>query len=252
MRDPRSQFGPTAEKYLTSAVHSDASALQHLVEITQPHGGIWIDVATGAGHTAFTFSPYVDRMIATDITEQMLHVVKRTAKERNLENIQCCFAEAGTLPFQTGSLDGVCCRLGAHHFPDPTFFVREAARVLKPGGTLLLVDTIGVEGDDGADAALQHFETIRDPSHKRNLRTREWKELITSVGLTVRHDEEHTKHLETEDWMERMRVSDSDKTILRQMLSDSSDALREYLAPRRDEEGRSWFTLWETAIVASA
>ncbi|HEY3781001.1 MAG TPA: methyltransferase domain-containing protein, partial [Fimbriimonadaceae bacterium] len=143
MLDPRKQFGPAAEKYLSSAVHSNPDALSRIVEIVQPKGGIVVDIATGAGHVAYAFAPYVDRVIATDITPDMLRVTKKAAEERGRDNLDVLFAIAEYLPFQNQTLDGITCRLGAHHFTNVHSFVRESARALKQGGWLVIADTIG-------------------------------------------------------------------------------------------------------------
>src|SRR5215831_6610108 len=69
------QFGANAAKYATSRPHAQGASLSRLVEMVAPKA-YWraIDVATGAGHTAFAFAPHVAHVIASDLTVQMLHV----------------------------------------------------------------------------------------------------------------------------------------------------------------------------------
>jgi ubiquinone/menaquinone biosynthesis C-methylase UbiE len=71
------QFGANADKYAMSAVHARGESLARLVELTQPHSD-WatLDVSTGAGHTALTFAPHVARVIAVDLTHEMLTTVR--------------------------------------------------------------------------------------------------------------------------------------------------------------------------------
>src|SRR2546423_6946618 len=139
MRDPRTSFEPVAASYLTSAVHSNPNALDRMIEVVQPKGGVVVDVATGAGHTAYAFAPHVDRVIATDITDSMLKLTRNTAMERGIENMDFAYALAENLPFQSGAITGLTCRMGAHHFNDVPRFVKETFRALKPGGWFLLV-----------------------------------------------------------------------------------------------------------------
>src|ERR1043166_7031940 len=56
------QFGATARSSLTSKPHARGKRLDRLVELTQPQPG-WhvLDVATGAGHTAYPFAPPAGR-----------------------------------------------------------------------------------------------------------------------------------------------------------------------------------------------
>ena len=132
-----------------------------------------LDVATGAGHTALAFAPLVERVVASDITDEMLAQAAKLAAARGLTNVETAHAEAGELPFADASFDLVTCRLAAHHFPDPAAFVAAAWRVLKPGGTFALVDNVGPDaarmpaGDARRDPrcrhALQHLRGAARP-----------------------------------------------------------------------------------------
>src|SRR5690242_9073445 len=115
--DPRTIFGPAAERYATSAVHSNPTALSKLVELARPKGGRLLDIATGSGHTAHAFAPNVERIVASDFTPQMLQVCRREALAKGMTNIDVCLANAQVLPFQDQSFDAVTCRLAPHHFP---------------------------------------------------------------------------------------------------------------------------------------
>ena len=74
------QFGKTAASYLTSTPHALGKSLQRLVDLTAPQKS-WraLDVATGGGHVAYTFAPHVERMWATDITQEMIDMVRGEA-----------------------------------------------------------------------------------------------------------------------------------------------------------------------------
>jgi ubiquinone/menaquinone biosynthesis C-methylase UbiE len=248
MRDPRTSFEPVAASYLTSAVHSNPTALDRMVQVVRPNGGVVVDAATGAGHAAYSFASYVDRVIATDITPSMLKLTRQTADERGIKNLDVCFALAEELPFQSGRLTGVTCRMGAHHFNDVPRFVAETHRALKSGGWLLIVDTIG-DDDDDADEQVDHLERVRDPSHRRNYRTFEWKNFATRAGFMVEHTEESWKDIEVEDWMERMRVSDSDRTHLRELVDSAKGKFADYLKPET-KDGKKYFHLKEMLLFA--
>ena len=60
--------------------------------------------------------PYVPRMWATDITQEMLDMVKGEAAKRGLANIRTAYAKAEALPFEDESFDLVTCRIAPHHF----------------------------------------------------------------------------------------------------------------------------------------
>ncbi len=139
----RAQFGTHADAYATSKVHAQGASLARLVELVnpQPH---WhaLDVATAAGHTAFIFAPHVADVVATDITPEMLPVAARVAGEKGITNVTLREADAEDLPFADATFDLVTCRIAPHHFPNISRFLAEAARVLRPGGVLAVVDNI--------------------------------------------------------------------------------------------------------------
>ena len=95
------QFGKTAASYLTSAPHARGASLERLVALTSPQKD-WraLDVATGGGHVAYTFAPHVQRMWATDITQEMLDMVRAEAGKRGLSNVRTAYAKAEALPFE--------------------------------------------------------------------------------------------------------------------------------------------------------
>ncbi len=84
----KEQFGANATAYIKSQTHAKGASLVRLVELLQPQAD-WqvLDIATGAGHTAFAFAPHVAHVYATDLTAQMLEVTKEQAKKRNLTNL---------------------------------------------------------------------------------------------------------------------------------------------------------------------
>src|SRR5688572_14474329 len=223
------QFGAHAAAYATSVVHAKGASLGRLVELVQPQRH-WqaLDIATGAGHTAVAFAPHVAQVIASDITGEMLEEARKLAAAKGLANMETATADAEALPFDDARFDLVTCRIAAHHFPDVPQFVREARRVLKPGGTFALVDNIspdavstpGYSVAELADAAVAYnaFEKLRDPSHGRCLATAEWREVISAAGLHVLHQEILPKSMEFAPWVARMDADAATIARLRQML----------------------------------
>jgi ubiquinone/menaquinone biosynthesis C-methylase UbiE len=228
--DPRLQFGPAAEKYLHSAVHSNEAALRRMIEVVQPRGGAVMDVATGAGHTAFAFAPCVDWVMATDLTIEMAELTRRTARSRGLKNVDVCLALAERMPFRSESFDGLCCRMAAHHFRDVVSFLTECRRVLKPHGWLLIVDNVGVD-DPEADEQLDRIEFLRDPSHVRYYREGEWRDMIAAAGFKLTFEETAPKPINAPDWLERMNTPHDTREVILEAVVNSSGWLREYLRP---------------------
>jgi SAM-dependent methyltransferase len=97
-----------------------------------------LDAGCGAGHTALAFAPRVAEVVALDLTEAMLAQGRKLAKQRDLTNIMFQRGDVEKLAFDDASFDLVTSRYSAHHYPHPLAAVRECARVLRPGGRLLL------------------------------------------------------------------------------------------------------------------
>jgi ubiquinone/menaquinone biosynthesis C-methylase UbiE len=257
------QFGAHAAAYATSAVHAKGASLARLVELVAPERH-WqaLDIATGAGHTAATFAPLVARVIASDLTEEMLAEAAKLAAAKGLTNMETARADAEALPFQDQQFDLVTCRIAPHHFPSIPAFVGECWRTLKGGGTLAIVDNIAPDAESTPgfssaqlrEAALTYnaFEKIRDPSHARCLGMAEWTELIGDTGFAITAKERIPKDMEFAPWAERMGCDAATIARLRAMLTDGTDgtpALKAFLKPR-EEEGSLWFTLDEAILIA--
>ncbi len=100
----------------------------------------WVvgDLGCGTGQVAEALAPWVQRVIAVDDSAAMLQAAKR--RVRALANVEVRRGALEALPIDDASLDAVTCVLVLHHLPAPERALAEAARVLRPGGRLLLTD----------------------------------------------------------------------------------------------------------------
>ncbi len=197
------RFGQYAQGYVTSATHAKGADLDRLVTLAAPQPD-WtvLDVATGGGHTALKFAPAVGRVVASDLTPRMLEAARAFIGQQGAANVRFAAADAEHLPFDSGSFNLVTCRVAAHHFPDCFRFVQECARVLQPGGMLLVQDQ--VTPDDEQDARyVDAFERLRDPSHVKAFAEYEWRGMFLDAGLTVDHTEQFAQQHNLLDWAQR-------------------------------------------------
>src|SRR5712692_7384049 len=126
MQEIQGQFGRQAAQYAASLSHSSGETLDAVRRFVEP--GPYergLDVATGAGFTAFTIAPYCRQTLALDMTSEMLGETRRLAAARGIDRVGCVLGDAQRLPFSDASFDLVTCRSSAHHFPDVAAFVRE-------------------------------------------------------------------------------------------------------------------------------
>lgn len=98
------------------------------------------DLGCGTGQMTMTLAPFVARVIAVDGSGEMLQAAKR--RLRGFDNIDLRRGDLESLPIDDRSLDAAVVALVLHHVPDPARVLAEAARVLKPGGRVLVVDML--------------------------------------------------------------------------------------------------------------
>ncbi len=242
------EFGKTAAHYLTSKPHAAGKSLERLVALTAPQKE-WhvLDIATGGGHVAYTFAPHVARVWASDITQEMLEIVKAEAQRRGLANIRTAYAKAEALPFEDEGFDLVTCRIAPHHFESIPDFLSEVRRVLKPNALFALVDNVVSPGSVGD--YINAFERFRDPSHLRAWSMTEWRDALAKAGLIIRHDEEIYKSIEFASWAGRH--DETMQRLLRAMLTQATSEVKTDLQPD-DEGGRLSFRLCEGLFIASS
>lgn len=200
------QFGAQAAAYLESAVHAAGADLQTLAALTvkSPAARV-LDLGCGAGHVSFHVAPHVREIIAYDLSPEMLAVVAGAAAERGLANIRTQQGMVERLPFADESFDFVLSRFSAHHWCDFESALREAARVLKRGGTVGIVDAIS-PGPALLDTYLQATELLRDPSHVRDRSRAEWEEAFVRAGFLPSMTAAHRLRLEFASWVARIRT----------------------------------------------
>ena len=113
------QFGPRAESYLTSAVHSAGEDLCELRALVQAQpAATALDLGSGAGHVAFALSPFVCSVVAYDLSPAMVAIVAREAARRGLDNIEARQGPVEVLPYADASFDLIVSRYSTHHWRD--------------------------------------------------------------------------------------------------------------------------------------
>lgn len=199
----QAQFGRAVEAYVASAGHAGGADLEWLIARGRARGATRVlDVATGGGHTALAFGAFTPSVVATDVTEPMLGASRRLAASRGVPGVRFVAADVTALPFADAAFGVATCRLAAHHFAELLPALRQIARVLRPGGTLLVEDILGHE-DPEAAAFMTEVERRRDPSHVRAFRHIEWVAFMRAAGLTVIDETTMAKARDWDDWTAR-------------------------------------------------
>lgn len=98
------------------------------------------DLGCGTGQLTEVLAPHVHRVIAVDASSEMLDAARKRVAQ--LPNVDIRQGELEALPIQAGELDAALLSLVLHYSPDPARALTEVARVLQPGGRVLIVDML--------------------------------------------------------------------------------------------------------------
>ena len=135
-----------------------------------------------------------------DATDEMLEKARARCARAKLANVSFKRGDAEHLAFDDAQFDGVVTRLAVHHFANPQRALTEMFRVLRPGGTAVIVDVVSSEEPE--ESNLQNaIERLRDPSHVRMLSATELDACVAGAGFCDLVQATWDKEREVEEWM---------------------------------------------------
>jgi len=150
--------------------------------------------------------------------------------ETELPNVTYVDGLAETLPWPDDTLDLVCCINTAHRFPDVDRCLEEAARVLAPGGSLVIFDRLLPE-DDRPARYVNAFYGLGDLHHHRAFAEYQWHGMCLNAGLEVIHSEVCCKRTRLLAWSEAHGCTGEVIERLQILLAQAPQAVSEFLHP---------------------
>jgi ubiquinone/menaquinone biosynthesis C-methylase UbiE len=166
-----------------SALYVDEAEVERvLVEMLgRERIGDLLDIGTGTGRVLSLLGPRIGQGIGVDNSPAMLSIARSKLAEAGLRNCHVRRADMYDLPWPAGSFDAVTIHHVLHFAEQPAIAVSEAARLLRPGGRIVVVDF-----------APHGLESLRiDHAHRRlGFANREVAGWLTESGLKpgrVRH-----------------------------------------------------------------
>ena len=135
------------------------------------------DFGCGDGKLTALLADQVRRVVAVDGSQEMLAAARERVGER--PNVQWRLADLERLPVRDGELDLAILSLVLHYLPEPGVVLAEAARTLKPGGRLVVMDMVPHDRE----------ELRRSMGHAwSGFAERQLREWMTAAGLEeIRH-----------------------------------------------------------------
>jgi ArsR family transcriptional regulator len=117
-----------------------------------------LDLGTGTGRMLTLLGPRAERCVGIDLSQQMLNVARRHVAEAGLGRVELRHGDILATGLPDGEADRVVVHQVLHYLADPGAALAEAARLLKPGGRLVV-----------ADFAPHELEFLREEHQHRRL-----------------------------------------------------------------------------------
>ncbi len=102
--------------------------------------GELLDIGTGTGRILEILAPRVEHGVGIDLSSGMLAVARSNIERHGHTHLQVRKGDMYNLPVDSGSVDLAIVHMVLHYSDEPQEVIREASRVLRPRGRLILVD----------------------------------------------------------------------------------------------------------------
>ncbi len=154
----------------------DIKALARRIAEIAPAGGKVLEVAPGPGFLSIELARRGLQVQAVDISKTFVEIARRNAAA---EGVDARFerGNAAALPVENASMDFVVCRAAFKNFTEPVKALAEMRRVLRPGGTALLIDL-------RRDASMAEIKRYVEGLHMGWLNR--WFMLFTFRGMLIK------------------------------------------------------------------
>ncbi len=211
-----------------------------------------IDLACGPGTFTRPLAARVRHAVGVDLTPAMVEKARAEAARDGIANIEFICADICALPFPDGAAGIVSCGYAFHHIPDPARALAEMARVLQPGGRLVITDIIVPEG---CDADFQNrLERVRDPSHTSTQSAANFHATLRHLGLHVVSEHLRDNWHDFDVWMGNAGKSPGDPVYVqtRAMMESCFVNDRSGFHPRRSDRFASGLEFMHTVLLLVA
>ncbi len=155
-----------------------AEAVEAALAGLLPRGGLGrlLDIGTGTGRLLELLAPRIAAGLGVDASRAMLALARARLARAGLSHCTVRLADMYRLPLADASFDAVVMQMVLHHAETPAAALAEVARVLRPGGLLIVVDLAPHANADCLQRLAHRWPGFADGEMRR---------LLTGAGLTA-------------------------------------------------------------------
>jgi ubiquinone/menaquinone biosynthesis C-methylase UbiE len=216
-------FTRQATAFNESAVANSATLLDAILDAATPVASErWLEAACGPGIISRRLAPLVAAVHGVDITPAMVDLARAQAAAAGLDNVTFEAGDATATGLEAASFDGGVTRFSLHHLPVPSRLFDEFARLIRPRGTLVVVDHLG-EGELERYAWSQEIERLRDPSHWASLSAARLRALGQHAGFVLERERRFPFELDFDDWLRRGTADPAAWELVERTLAEGPD-----------------------------
>jgi SAM-dependent methyltransferase len=230
---------------------------ERLVALLDPLPGETIlELAAGLGETGFEAARHLvpgGVLLSTDAAPEMVEAARRRAAELGVEAVEFRIVDLLAIDLPDGAVDGVLCRFGVMLAEDPGAALAEIARVLRPGGRVVIAVWASPDANDWMTAAgraavelgLMERPDPKAPGPFRLADGEELRRLVERAGLTIEVVEDvpvSWRAASTDEWWGT--VQDMSPTMAAQLAAltaEQADVVRrganQRLEPHLQDDG---------------
>ena len=138
-----------------------------------------LDIACGTGWASPAAAQTGASVVGIDLSPEMIR--QAVEKAAGIHGLRFALADAEDMPFEDRAFSAILCTNAFHHYPDPVRAIREMARLLAPGGRLVIGDA---SADETMARIADFFLRRLEPGHDRLYRLTELGGFLHAAGLS--------------------------------------------------------------------
>jgi len=230
--------------------HAGDADIDRLVNLVEPKPGeIVLDLLTGLGHVARAFAPRVKHVDAYDPDFHILSDARELTEKSGLKNIKFIEGVLADIGLPENHYDIIAARLAIRHLGDCASLIREANRILKPSGRIVISDCLAPLQNDLAEFQ-GNLMDLRDSSHVRSYSLAELENHLERENFDIDVIEIYPMEHKFESWAKRLGAKNENVRMLAATLQQASDRVKRHFRVIEKNKKLVSFVTWMVMIIA--